>query len=530
MTAGGVALPLAGFRVGAGDGGGERPPEVDAAVRALSALGAEIGGGVAGPAATLVRHPVTTELVGVPEGTVEHASGLALAAGALAACAGGTPITVPAVDVAVQVLLPEVMAAAYGSPSWPVPPAPVPAPGGGWVSAEVGASGDGERLAVLMETLPADVDAAALARAAQEWRLAVCDYRTATRTPPTSHAGSIRRGSGEEAPSHRVSITWDGAGPGGSSARPAGSRPGNGAATTPLGGVRVVDLTAMWAGPLCTWLLARLGAEVWKVEPAVRPDGLRAFDGRGVHPEGRADGSGRDSALFNALNTGKHGVDIDLREGEGRRHLAELVGMSDLVVDSFSPRVMPNLGLTRAELARSDPCLLTLSIPAFPPGPQREWVAYGTGIHAASGLGYLGGPGDIGAPGEVGASGGVGTGTVPFAAPAVTYPDPLSGLAAAVTALAGLVGRRRGWRPRHLEVSLLSAITPLLAVDRNPARLTGRAEGQGADLARAAAPDTFAPVDVAGRPFPHPVGPFRGLDVALAPPPGPPSDAAPSRP
>ena len=60
-------------------------------------------------------------------------------------------------------------------------------------------------------------------------------------------------------------------------------------------------------------------------------------------------------------------------------------------------------------------------MPVFPPGPRRHWVAYGTGVHAASGLGDVGGGG--------------------FAAPAVSYPDPLGGITAAFAALCAAVGR-----------------------------------------------------------------------------------------
>jgi crotonobetainyl-CoA:carnitine CoA-transferase CaiB-like acyl-CoA transferase len=203
--------------------------------------------------------------------------------------------------------------------------------------------------------------------------------------------------------------------------------------------VTVVDLTIMWSGPLATWLLHRLGARVVKVEPSCR------FDGTRFSPGGR---------LFDALNAGKERADLDLRRTADRRAFDELVAAADLVVDNFSPRVAPNLRTTHRDLAAVNPTVLSLSLPAFPPGPQRDWVSYGTGVHAASGLGDVGGAAAVG-----------------FAAPIVTYPDALGGLTAAVAALALVVARDRGARPGHAEVALADAVAPLRAVPDDGALL-----------------------------------------------------------
>lgn len=269
-----------------------------------------------------------------------------------------------------------------------------------------------------------------------------------------------------------------------------------------------MDLTAMWAGPLCTWLLARLGAAVVKIEPAIRPDGLRALDGGGVHPAGRSTAPGSDSALFNALNNTKRAEALDLREDTARARLIDLVAASDVVVDSFSPRVMANLGLTRPVLAESEPRRITLSLPAFPPGPERDWVAYGTGVHAVSGLGDTG---------------------VGFSAPSVTYPDAIGGLTGAVAVLAGLVGRHLGWLPSHLEVSLLSAVSPLLDLGVDRSRVAARSNGSGSTLLSAAQldPRALVSLDVSGRSLPHPTGPFRGVEVPVTAPPAPPAPSGP---
>src|SRR5581483_8056594 len=216
--------------------------------------------------AVMQRHALTDGPTGILDGAADYPSALTLTRAALAAFLAGATVTVPALDVAIQLFLPEVMAASYGAPHWPGPRQPVAAPGGGYVSCELGTPEDQESFSLLSRVLPGEVDAPALAAAAQEWRLPVCDYRRRPADPARA------------APVRIDPANWSGA----SSCVDLGLP----ARTAPLAGVNVVDLTSMWAGPLCTWLLGRLGAAVLKVEPAVRPDGMRAFDGAGVHPGG----------------------------------------------------------------------------------------------------------------------------------------------------------------------------------------------------------------------------------------------------
>ena len=100
----------------------------------------------------------------------------------------------------------------------------------------------------------------------------------------------------------------------------------------------VLDLTTMWAGPLCTHLLAEWGAQVTTVEPAIRPDGLRGSPGQ-----------------FAAFAQGKRRVPWDLREREDRLAFEEAVRQADVLVESFSDRVLPNLGYPTDELWRLNP-------------------------------------------------------------------------------------------------------------------------------------------------------------------------------
>ena len=289
------------------------------------------------------------------------------------------------------------------------------------LAADLGAPGDEDAYARLLSTLPPGAGAGAIEVAAQLWRLPVVAYR------------------GRPAGATRPPLA---------PARPARTDRAFGAGidASPLAGVRVLDLTAMWAGPLATWLLATFGAEVTKVESAVRPDGMRG-----------------QPALFAALDRGKTHVDLDLRHAAAVDELRERIAVADVVVDSFSPRVMPNLGLDPSALRRLQPDLVSVSIPAFPPGsPQQQWVSYGTGVHAFCGLGDLGGG--------------------RYAAPAVAYPDPLAGLAGFGAVLHALVAAGRSDASgAHVDVSLVDAAAPLAQV-AGPAGLARPVEPVAEDL------------------------------------------------
>ena len=440
--------------------------------------------------ALLLRSPVSLQAPGVPDGTVEYTAGLALAAAALAAWRTDSVVAVSELGVALQIFLPLVMAAAYGSPPPVDPTGPIEAPGGGWLSVDLGAPGDPERFADLLGVVGPGANAAAVSTAAQEWRLPVCEYLQRESPPPEVPVLVL-----DDSPI--AVMAGDGPSP------PAG---------TPLAGVEICDLTAMWAGPLATWLLGGLGAKVYKVEPAARLDGTRAIDGRGIYPGGQQRQPGEDSAIFNALNRGKNRVPLDLRDRVQRDQFLELARACDVVVDSFSPRVMPNFGLGPRVLAAAPGQPTVVSMPAFPPGPRREWVSYGTGVHALHGLGDRDGrPGTV--PGQEAeeAEGLSPSLSEPFYAPSVTYPDPVSGFTTAFAILAAVVGRDRGRPVGRVEVPLFTAIQPLLAF---PAK--GPAGASAADVETVGgvlfdagmAAGAFTSLPVAGMQLMHPRSPF----------------------
>ena len=138
---------------------------------------------------------------------------------------------------------------------------------------------------------------------------------------------------------------------------------------TPLAGLRVLDLTAFWAGPAGTHTLAALGADVVKVEGLQRPDGMR-FSGTRPATEDLWWETGH---LFQASNSGKRGVTLELSRPEARELALRLVAGADLVMENFSPRVLGNLGLEYDDLRAANPRVVVVRMPAFGlDGPWRD--------------------------------------------------------------------------------------------------------------------------------------------------------------
>jgi crotonobetainyl-CoA:carnitine CoA-transferase CaiB-like acyl-CoA transferase len=143
----------------------------------------------------------------------------------------------------------------------------------------------------------------------------------------------------------------------------------------PLQGIRVLDFTAMIAGPHCARLMADLGAEVIKIE------GLEGEMLRGRPP--LRDGN---SSYFGALNCGKKSLAVDLKSDAAKDIVYALAKLSDVVVENFRPGVMARLGFDHATLARHNPKLVYCSISGYgQSGPGAARAAYAPIIHAASG-------------------------------------------------------------------------------------------------------------------------------------------------
>jgi hypothetical protein len=215
-----------------------------------------------------------------------------------------------------------------------------------------------------------------------------------------------------------------------------GPRPAARARSAPL----VLDLSALWAGPLCGRLLALAGARVVKVECVRRPDGAR------LGPP----------AFHDALNAGKASVALDFRARGGLASLRALVERADAVIESARPRGLAQLGIDAEAWVRERPGRVWVSITGYGRGePEGRWVAFGDDAAAAAGLAAA--TGDPGAP--------------LFCGDAIA--DPLTGLHAAVAALAYL----RAGEGALLELALRDVTAHCLAL--GDAREGARVEARG---------------------------------------------------
>ena len=216
-----------------------------------------------------------------------------------------------------------------------------------------------------------------------------------------------------------------------------------GAPGRPLAGIRIVDLTMGWAGPLATRQMADLGAEVIKVEACAYPDWWRGVD----HSEENVrDRLYEKVAWFNVLNRNKRGVTIDLTAPDGVALLKRLVATADAVIENYSYEVLPKLGLDYPALREVNPSLVMVSMPAFGNGIWRDVRAYGSTLEQASGLPSVAGP-----------RGGSPT------LNQLAYGDPIGGLNGGVALLSALIHRKRTREGQHVDLSQVQGMLPLLA-------------------------------------------------------------------
>jgi crotonobetainyl-CoA:carnitine CoA-transferase CaiB-like acyl-CoA transferase len=221
-----------------------------------------------------------------------------------------------------------------------------------------------------------------------------------------------------------------------------------------LDGVRIIDLSQIYAGPYATKLLADMGAEVIRVEcaqrsgrggalPPMKPGG--AFGAS--FPDGdTGDHSYNRFAYYNEVNRNKLAVTIDLSKPSGVEVFKKLVSISDVVIENFTPRVMPNFGLDYDVLRATNPRIIMVSISGYGrSGPYRDCTAYGESIEAMSGLSKLTAYRD-GAPLK----------------PGVAYADAAAGLHAAFAVLAALRYRNTNGVGQHIDLSMREALTGLL--------------------------------------------------------------------
>ncbi|MEM9839323.1 MAG: CoA transferase [Pseudomonadota bacterium] len=224
-----------------------------------------------------------------------------------------------------------------------------------------------------------------------------------------------------------------------------------------LDGIRVLDLTRLLPGPLCTMHLADQGAEVIKIEDKKRGDYARTDMAFGVSM----------SHLFHAINRGKKSVKLDLGEPTDREAFLSLVDSTDIVVESFRPGVMDRLGLGHAALRERKPSLIVCSLTAYgQTGPLAEEPAHDNNMLALAGIADQ-------FPRMDGAA----------ASPNYQIADVAGGSLTALSAITmALVRRERTGKGATLDISLAEGALASAVMAFATRQLHGRTPEAGADI------------------------------------------------
>lgn len=205
----------------------------------------------------------------------------------------------------------------------------------------------------------------------------------------------------------------------------------------PLAGLRLLDLTAWWAGPSASHLFATLGAEVIHVESANRPDGMRMIAGMFA---GHYTDWWEASPHFLHANSNKLGLTADLSKPEGVALIEKLIGVSDAIVENYTPRVLENFGLTWDRIRALNPKAILMRMPAFGlSGPWRDNTGFAQTMEQMSGMAWLTGHRDD--------------------QPRIPRGpcDPLAGMHGTIALLVALCEREASGRGHHVESTMVES-------------------------------------------------------------------------
>jgi crotonobetainyl-CoA:carnitine CoA-transferase CaiB-like acyl-CoA transferase len=210
-----------------------------------------------------------------------------------------------------------------------------------------------------------------------------------------------------------------------------------------LAGIKVVEFAHMVMGPTTGLVLADLGADVIKVEPAPDGDNTRRLGGSGA-------------GFFAMMNRNKRSVAVDLKSAEGKAFVLRLLEDADVLVENFRPGAMEKLGLGPDDLAKLNPRLIYCSCKGFLPGPYDHRVALDEVVQMMGGLAYM--TGLPGKPMRAGSS----------------VNDIMGGMFGAIGILAALHDRHTTGKGRHIQSGLFENNVLLMSQHMAQFAATGR--------------------------------------------------------
>ena len=213
-------------------------------------------------------------------------------------------------------------------------------------------------------------------------------------------------------------------------------------APTPLAGLKVVEFTHMVMGPTTGMVLADLGAEVVKVEPAPNGDSTRTLTGSGT-------------GFYAASQRNRQSLCVDMKTPEGMALVQKLVAGADILIENFRPGAMAKLGLGWEALHAAHPRLIYCSCKGFLPGPYESRVALDEVVQMMGGLAYM-----TGLPGR------------PMRAGSSVI-DIMGGMAASIAILAAVTERTTTGQGRYVEAGLFETVAMLMSQHMAQAAITG---------------------------------------------------------
>jgi crotonobetainyl-CoA:carnitine CoA-transferase CaiB-like acyl-CoA transferase len=217
----------------------------------------------------------------------------------------------------------------------------------------------------------------------------------------------------------------------------------SGARPMPLAGIKVIEFTHMVMGPSTGMILADLGADVIKVEPAPKGDNTRRLTGPAT-------------GFFPTFNRNKRSLAVDMKKPGGLALVRKLLRTADIAIENFRPGAMDKLGLGYGALAEANPRLIYCSCKGFLPGPYEHRTALDEVVQMMGGLAYMTGP-----PGE------------PLRA-GTSVNDIMGGMFAVIAIMASLRERDATGRGGYIQSGLFETQMVLVAQHMAQAAIEGR--------------------------------------------------------